>query len=70
MRKWRFYRSRIYALLNLVVLLALLALGFSVEEFEQRINLLVALFLAAIAFQFTIQGIIPSVGCKSTSHHL
>jgi len=61
-RKWKFFRSRIFALLNLVVLLSLLSLGFSVAEFEQRINLLVALFLAAVAFQFTIQGIIPSVG--------
>ena len=60
-RKWRFYRSRIFSCLILISLLSFLSFGFEVEEFEQRINLLLVVFLAAVAFQFTLSDSIPQV---------
>jgi len=60
-RKWRFYKSRIFSCLILISLLSFLSFGFEVEEFEQRINLLLVVFLAAVAFQFTLSDSIPQV---------
>eukprot|EP00041_Stephanoeca_diplocostata_P008427 m.125209 g.125209 ORF g.125209 m.125209 type:complete len:293 (+) comp17317_c0_seq11:194-1072(+) len=61
-RKWQYYRSRIFTVLFLIVLLSFLVFGFSIQEFEQRLNVLITLFLAGVAFQFTVGETIPRVG--------
>eukprot|EP00039_Didymoeca_costata_P029344 m.24257 g.24257 ORF g.24257 m.24257 type:complete len:578 (-) comp7590_c0_seq4:104-1837(-) len=60
-RRWRFFFWKLYFVELVVVLLSCLAFGFSVEEYEQRINVVVALFLANVAFQFVTQESTPNV---------
>eukprot|EP00041_Stephanoeca_diplocostata_P008428 m.125151 g.125151 ORF g.125151 m.125151 type:complete len:447 (+) comp17317_c0_seq2:1025-2365(+) len=61
-RRWQYYRSKIFSVLFLIVLLSFLVFGFSIQEFEQRLNVLITLFLAGVAFQFTTSEAIPQVG--------
>lgn len=60
-RRWRYFRSKIFTLMSLIVLLCFMSLGFDPDEFEQRVNIVVALMLAMVAFQFTLQDDMPKV---------
>eukprot|EP00039_Didymoeca_costata_P032617 m.38589 g.38589 ORF g.38589 m.38589 type:complete len:614 (+) comp9452_c0_seq2:199-2040(+) len=60
-RRYQYFFWKIFFVELIVALLSFLAFGFMVNEYEQRINVIVALFLANAAFQFVTQESTPYV---------
>lgn len=60
-RKPVYYIAKVYSLMFLILVLAMLSLAFNSNDYEQRINVVMALLLAMVAFQFTLQESIPTV---------